>query len=38
MLSYMANIAFTDAQLGRVLSAFDEVGYTSKTLTVYFGE
>ena len=38
MLSYLANIAFTDAQLGRVLSAFDEVGYTSKTLTVYFGE
>lgn len=36
--SYMASIAFTDAQVGRVVGALKEVGYEERTLLTFFGD
>jgi arylsulfatase A-like enzyme len=36
--SYMANIAFTDHQLGAVLAALAEVGYAERTLVLFTGD
>jgi iduronate 2-sulfatase len=36
--SYMANIAFTDAQLGKVIGALDKVGYTNSTVALFTGD
>ena len=36
--SYMANIAFTDAQLGKVLTTLDDVGYTNNSLVLFTGD
>lgn len=38
LASYMAAIAFTDEQLGKVLAAFDEVGYANNTVTLFAGD
>ena len=36
--SYMANIAFTDAQLGKIITVLDEVGYTANTIVLVTGD
>jgi iduronate 2-sulfatase len=36
--SYMANIAFTDAQLGKVLITLDDIGYTNHSLILFTGD
>ena len=37
LASYMAAIAFTDEQLGKVLRAYDEAGYSNNTITLFTG-
>ena len=38
LAAYMASIAFTDEQFGKVLAAYDEVGYTNTTVTLFAGD